>query len=109
MSENDIRRFSRDELRARHQHEGIKSDLDAARRITGAELEAAIASDPGEAGLPRDWWKNAIPVTPGPKTLLSLRLDPDVVEFFRGEGKGYQTRMNAVLRAYMVARRGQAG
>ena len=104
MSETGIRRFSRDELRARHARDGLKSDLEAARGITEAELDAAIAADPGEADLPRDWWKDAIPVSPGPKTLLSLRLDPDVVEFFRNEGKGYQTRMNAVLRAYMNAR-----
>ncbi len=108
MSDTGIRRFSRDELRARHARDGLKSDLDAAAAITEAELEAAIASDPGEADLPKHWWKDAIPVTPGPKTLLSLRLDPDVVEFFRSGGKGYQTRMNAVLRAYMVAR-GKAG
>src|SRR5436853_494234 len=38
-----------------------------------------------------------------PKTLLSLRIDSDVVEWFRGQGRGYQSRMNALLRAYMQA------
>jgi len=33
----------------------------------------------------------------------SLRLDPDVLAWFRSHGKGYQTRINAVLRAYMKA------
>jgi uncharacterized protein (DUF4415 family) len=37
------------------------------------------------------------------KTLLSLRLDADVIEWFRGQGPGYQSRMNALLRAYMEA------
>lgn len=37
------------------------------------------------------------------KTLLSLRVDADVVEWFRGQGPGYQSRMNALLRAYMEA------
>ena len=32
---------------------------------------------------------------------MSLRVDPDVVAFFKAGGKGYQTRMNAVLRAYV--------
>ena len=38
------------------------------------------------------------------KRTVTLRLDPDVVEWFRGAGAGYQTRMNAVLRAYMLAK-----
>ena len=37
------------------------------------------------------------------KTLLSLRVDTDVVEWFRSQGAGYQSRMNALLRAYMKA------
>jgi uncharacterized protein (DUF4415 family) len=40
--------------------------------------------------------------TPG-KTLLSLRIDSDVLEWFRAQGPGYQSRMNALLRAYMDA------
>src|ERR1700730_18484060 len=42
---------------------------------------------------------------PSKKTLLSLRVDSDVVEWFRGQGRGYQSRMNALLRAYMDAHR----
>jgi uncharacterized protein (DUF4415 family) len=37
------------------------------------------------------------------KALLSLRIDCDVVEWFRKQGAGYQSRMNALLRAYMEA------
>ena len=37
------------------------------------------------------------------KTLLSLRIDSDVIEWFRRQGAGYQSRMNALLRAYMEA------
>ncbi len=43
--------------------------------------------------------------TPPTKTLLSLRVDSDVVEWFRAQGRGYQSRMNALLRAYMDAHR----
>jgi uncharacterized protein (DUF4415 family) len=42
---------------------------------------------------------------PGHKKLVSLRLDPDVLDFFKSQGKGYQTSMNAVLRAYMESRK----
>ena len=43
--------------------------------------------------------------SPPTKTLLSLRVDSDVVEWFRAQGRGYQSRMNALLRAYMDAHR----
>jgi len=43
--------------------------------------------------------------TPTTKTLLSLRVDSDVVGWFRAQGRGYQSRMNALLRAYMDAHR----
>ena len=44
--------------------------------------------------------------TPASKSLLSLRIDSDVVEWFRAQGPRYQSRMNALLRAYMDAHRG---
>jgi uncharacterized protein (DUF4415 family) len=39
------------------------------------------------------------------KALLSLRIDSDVIAWFRSQGAGYQSRMNALLRAYMEAHR----
>lgn len=45
-----------------------------------------------------------LPVAP-PKTQVTLRIDSDVLAWFRGQGKGYQTRINALLRAYMEAQR----
>ena len=41
-----------------------------------------------------------------PKLAVSLRLDADVLRFFRGFGAGYQTRINEVLKAFMHARGG---
>jgi uncharacterized protein (DUF4415 family) len=38
-----------------------------------------------------------------PKESVSLRLDADVLAWFKSQGRGYQTRMNAVLRAYRDA------
>ena len=40
---------------------------------------------------------------PQPKETMTIRLDADVLEWFRKQGKGYQTRINAVLRSYMRA------
>ena len=39
------------------------------------------------------------------KKLLTLRIDRDVVEWYRSQGAGYQTRINALLRAYMEERK----
>ena len=47
-----------------------------------------------------DFFANAI-LWPGPKKQITLRLDPDVLAFFRKTGKGYQTSINAVLRKYV--------
>ena len=41
-----------------------------------------------------------------PKEQLTVRFDADIVDWFKKQGRGYQTRMNAVLRAFMEARRG---
>jgi hypothetical protein len=58
------------------------------------------------------WREVNIPLLPYPETLrkeikmpVTLRIDPDVISWFRNTGAGYQTRMNAVLRAYMLAKR----
>lgn len=48
-------------------------------------------------------WSRARLVIPEAKTPVSIRLDPDVLAFFKAQGKGYQTRINAVLRAWMEA------
>ena len=49
------------------------------------------------------FFKNAL-IWPGPKKQITLRIDPDVLSFFRRHGRGYQSTINAVLRKYMEAR-----
>jgi len=63
-------------------------------------------SDIPEVGA--DFFKNAI-LWPGPKKQITLRIDPDVLTFFRKHGRGYQTTINAVLRKYMEARKQPSG
>jgi len=46
---------------------------------------------------------------PGRKRQITLRIDPDVLAFFRKHGKGYQTNINAVLRKYVEAQKHRAG
>lgn len=49
------------------------------------------------------FWEKARIVMPPAKTHLSLRLDEDVLEWFKQQGAGYQTKINAVLRSYVQA------
>jgi len=68
--------------------------------LTDEEIALAVAGDPDAAPLDLDW-SNAVLMYPKGKMPLSIRIDPDVVAFFKSKGPRYQTRMNAVLRSYM--------
>ncbi len=72
------------------------------KRIDAMRDEDIDFSDIPEQGP--DFFANAI-VWPGPKKQITLRIDPDVLKFFRKQGRGYQTAMNAVLRKYMEAQK----
>ncbi len=67
------------------------------------------ADAPEGPSLGPAFWERARVVFPeGRKQQLTLRLDAEVVAWFKAQGKGYQTRMNAVLRAFYEARREQS-
>jgi uncharacterized protein (DUF4415 family) len=100
-------KFSRDQLEARRSHGKAHSDLARARAKTETELEQDIASDPDFRDQPVDWYKAAKAIMPAPKQALSLRLDTAVVDWFRDQGPGYQTRINAVLRAFVAQQIGR--
>ena len=53
--------------------------------------------------LDKNFFKSATLVLPEPKTTMTIRLDQQVLEWFKAKGPGYQTRINALLRAYMEA------
>ena len=64
------------------------------------------ATSPEElADLPADFWNSASVVEPGAKQPISLRVDADVLDWFKAQGPRYQSRINAVLRSYMEQRR----
>ena len=70
----------------------------------GSPGQAASLSGEGLtelANLPADFWDGATLVMPVAKEAISLRVDQDVLRWFRSRGPRYQTRMNAVLRSYM--------
>lgn len=91
--------------RARRGKAPAKTETDWQRlaRLGDAEIAAAVAADDDTFIPDQTWWQRAQVVVPPGKKLVSLRLDADVLEWFRRHGRGYQTRINAVLRSYMAA------
>jgi uncharacterized protein (DUF4415 family) len=51
--------------------------------------------------LDADFWRTAQLRMPGKKDSVTLRLDKDILAWFRASGRGYQTRINAILRSYV--------
>jgi uncharacterized protein (DUF4415 family) len=68
-----------------------------------AQIEARPIDYSDIPELPDDFWTRHPPVKRENKRLVTLRLDADVLAFFRKRGRRYQTQMNAVLRAYVEA------
>jgi uncharacterized protein (DUF4415 family) len=93
MKEKNITIVSRDAPRRG------KTNLDKLRNLTDAEIDAQIKDDPDWSD---DWnWSQAVLVMPPKKKPISIRVDEDVLDFFKNKGGQYQRRINAVLRSYM--------
>lgn len=87
-------------------HRG-RIDRKLVRATSDREIGAQIATDADTAPLlDEEWFRTARFVTPEPKVPVSIRVDRDVLEWFKAQGPRYQSRMNAVLKAYMAAHRG---
>lgn len=99
-SDRHIVSYTLEELAAMRANGEDRTDWDEAKTMTEADVEAAIASDDDEAGMVVDWAAARISV-PTRKRMMTMRLDSDVLDFFQGMGRGYQTTINAVLRSYM--------
>jgi len=78
-----------------------KMDLNQLDAMSEEDIEMAAQSDPDTLLLEDCDMASLQVVMPKAKQSISLRVDPDVLSFFKSYGKGYQTRMNAVLRAFM--------
>jgi uncharacterized protein (DUF4415 family) len=80
-----------------------KTDWDEFDTLTDEQVRRGIESDPEAHPTNEDFWKEAKVVMPKPKETMTIRIDADVLEWFRKQGRGYQTRINAILRSYMRA------
>jgi uncharacterized protein (DUF4415 family) len=90
-----------EQMRARGESKTDWARVDA---LPEEELEAAIGSDPDWADIPRDWYEHATPHYPDAlRKLVRLRVDPDLLAWFKRQGPGYHARINAALRAFVAA------
>jgi len=73
------------------------------RSLTDKQIRAGLHRDPDVNPTDETFWTKAKLVMPRSKKTVTMRLDADLLDWFRGN-PGYQTRINAILRAYMDAK-----
>ena len=78
------------------------SDWKRVRSMGDRQIRIGLERDPEARLMDAKFWKNAQVVLPEAKKPITIRLDADLLEWLRKQ-KGYQTRINAVLRTYMEA------
>jgi len=78
-----------------------RTNVEAVLALSEEELEASI--DHEEEGRV-DWSKVTVEL-PRPKVAFTMRYDPEILDWFRAQGKGYQSKINAVLLAYIDAQK----
>jgi uncharacterized protein (DUF4415 family) len=80
-----------------------KARLDAVAAIPDDQIDYSDAPS-----LPDAVWMKAAAELPNTKQQITLRLDAEVLDFFKDMGKRYQSRINAVLRSYVEAQKAHA-
>jgi uncharacterized protein (DUF4415 family) len=95
------------ELAAMQARGESRTDWKAVLAKTEEQLAADMASDPAWDGVPADWVSHAHAATglmqrpKENKRQVTMRFDVDVLTFFKNGGRGWQGRMNAVLRSFI--------
>lgn len=74
-------------------------------RVKAMKDKDIVIDDDAPEPTAEQWAKAIVTDRRPPKRNITLRIDPDIIEWFKARGKGYQTRMNAVLRAYISLQR----
>ncbi|MEX2263830.1 MAG: BrnA antitoxin family protein [Bryobacteraceae bacterium] len=86
-----------------------KTDWKRVDALTDADIATAVQNDPDTSEAGPDWFRNAMILRPATdKEPVTVRLDSDMVAWFRRQGRGYQTRINAILRSYYEAHRNES-
>jgi uncharacterized protein (DUF4415 family) len=81
------------------------TDWDRVEAMTEDDIERNAADDPDNPPWTDEDWARARVVFPQGKAPVTLRLDKDIIAWFKSQGRGYQTRINAVLRAFVAAQK----
>lgn len=109
MNNERIVKYSVDEIRQKIASGEDRTDWARVDAMTDEDIERLMRDDP-------DWtewidvdWSKAVIVMPAPKKSISIRLDEEVIDFFKATGKGYQTRINAILRHYVQEQKSHNG
>lgn len=79
----------------------IKSDLTRIDALKDEDID--YSEIPDLSALGKEFWDKAVVKRVEPKAQVTIRLDREVLDWFKSRGKGYQSRINAVLRAYKEA------
>jgi uncharacterized protein (DUF4415 family) len=82
-----------------------RTDWSRINALTDEDIERMAEADIDNPVTEEKDWANAFIGLPPLKTPVNAKFDVDVVAWFKSQGRGYQTRMNAVLRKYMEAHR----
>ena len=111
---NGTVRYTAKQIQAKIARGEDRTNWEKVDAVTGAKMEASLRLEaagraevddiPGEA----DWTRSIVGI-PAPKDHINIRVDHDVLEWFRSNGKGYQTLMNNVLRAFVQTRQQRDG
>jgi uncharacterized protein (DUF4415 family) len=101
---DDTLRYTVEQLDAMRRRGESRTDWAKVDAMTEAELEASIAADPDDMHDLPDWGQVVLGLPPR-KEHINIRIDTDVLAWFRGTGWGYQTRINNVLRAFVESRK----
>jgi uncharacterized protein (DUF4415 family) len=100
----DTVRYTAKQIKAKIARGEDGTDWGKANAMTGKKLEVSIRADVDDVQVEPDWTQ-AIMGVPAPKDHINIRIDHDVLEWFKANGRGYQTLMNNVLRAFVKSRR----
>jgi len=104
MRKNEnIARFSADKVRRKIARGESKTDWKRVNAMSQREVERLADKDEGP--LAPDWASSVMVGLPPAKRDIHIRLDGDILDWFKARGRGYQTRINAVLRAFVQTRR----
>jgi uncharacterized protein (DUF4415 family) len=101
---NDTVRYTPKQIKNKIARGEDRTNWAKVNATTGAKLEASIRGDADDVRGEPDWTRSVMGL-PAPKDHINIRIDHDVLEWFKKNGRGYQTLMNNVLRAFVQSRR----